>query len=71
MLVLSRKVNEEIVIDGRITVRIVGLQGGRVRIGISAPKEVAVQRGELLQRDAELTLEEVEVPLERLLCRSA
>jgi len=47
MLVLSRKENESIVIDGRITVRIVRVQGGRVRVAIEAPREVPVRRSEL------------------------
>jgi carbon storage regulator len=50
MLVLSRRQNERIVIDGRITVTVVAVRGNRVRVGIEAPKEVAVLRGELLGR---------------------
>ena len=47
MLVLSRKAGEEIVIDGNIRVVIVALQNGRVRIGIDAPRDVHIVRGEL------------------------
>ncbi len=47
MLVLSRKVNEEIVIDGRIRVQIVQVRGKTIRIGISAPSDVKILRGEL------------------------
>ncbi len=47
MLVLTRKMNESIVIDGRITVRVVNLQGGRVRLAIEAPRDVPVRRSEL------------------------
>ena len=47
MLVLSRKVGEKLVIDGCITVQIVAVEGNKVRIGISAPPEVRVDREEV------------------------
>ena len=47
MLILSRKVNENIVIDGRIIVKIVRLDGENVKLGIEAPPEVGILRGEL------------------------
>ena len=50
MLVLSRKVNEEIVIGDNIRVRLVKIGGGRARLGISAPPEVSVHRAELTRR---------------------
>ncbi len=50
MLVLSRKVGESIRIGESIELRVNEVQGGRVRIAISAPKEVTVLRGELLNR---------------------
>ena len=48
MLVLSRKAEQSIVINGEITVRIIAVRGNVVRIGIEAPGEVPIQRGELL-----------------------
>ena len=45
MLVLSRKTDESIVIDGRIEVTVVQIEGGRVRLGITAPREVSIRRG--------------------------
>lgn len=48
MLVLTRKTNERIVIDGSIVVEILEIQGGRVRIGIQAPNGVTILREELL-----------------------
>jgi carbon storage regulator len=48
MLVLSRHKNEAIVIDGQIKVTIVEIRGDRIRLGIEAPREVAVWREELL-----------------------
>ncbi len=47
MLVLSRKVNEEIIIDGRIRVQVLQVKGKTIRIGISAPEDVKILRGEL------------------------
>lgn len=47
MLVLSRKINEEIVIDGRIRVQVLQVKGKTIRIGISAPDDVKILRGEL------------------------
>lgn len=50
MLVLSRKVNEKIVIDGGIVITLVKIEGGQVRLGIEAPGHVRVYREELLQK---------------------
>jgi len=47
MLVLSRRIGEEIVISGNIRVKIVAIQGNRVRLGIVAPEEVTVHRDEI------------------------
>jgi len=47
MLILSRKVNENIVIDGRIIVKIVRLDGEHVKLGIEAPPDVPVHRQEV------------------------
>jgi carbon storage regulator len=48
MLVLSRKPGEKIVLEKGITVTVLEIQGGRVRIGVEAPEEVRVLRGELV-----------------------
>ncbi len=50
MLVLTRKVGEEIVIDGSIRVTITAIQGGQVRLGITAPPEIAIHREEVWHR---------------------
>ena len=47
MLVLSRKVGEEIVIADNIRVTVVAIRGNQVRLGFEAPPEVAIQREEL------------------------
>ena len=51
MLVLSRKAAETIVIDDRIQVTILQAKRGSVRIGIEAPREIPVVRGELRRID--------------------
>lgn len=48
MLVLSRKPGEKVVIDGSITITVMEFIGGRVKIGIEAPADVAILRGELV-----------------------
>ena len=47
MLVLTRKLNESIVIDGNINVTVVEVRGNRVKLGIVAPVEVPVMREEV------------------------
>ena len=49
MLVLSRKVNENIVIDGRIIVKVVRTEGSFVKLGIEAPPDVPVHRQEIYE----------------------
>jgi len=50
MLVLSRRSGEEIVIGGNIHVTVLSVQGDRVRLGITAPRSVAVDRQEVHER---------------------
>lgn len=47
MLILSRKTGETVVIDGRIRVKIIRLEGDVVKIGIDAPAEVSIHRQEV------------------------
>lgn len=62
MLVLTRKKNEKIVINGDITIMVVEIRGDVVRLGIEAPKDVPVHRQEIYDaiRDAERTKEGVD-----------
>ncbi len=53
MLVLTRRVGEEIVIDGSIHVSVISIRGNHVRIGISAPPDVRVDRREVHEQRAE------------------
>jgi carbon storage regulator len=50
MLVLSRKLNETIVINDTIRITVVGIKGDRIRLGIEAPRDVIVDRGEVHAR---------------------
>lgn len=50
MLILSRLLNESIIIGDDVVVSVLGVQGNQVRIGIDAPKEVAVHREEVYIR---------------------
>ncbi|MGH2459298.1 MAG: carbon storage regulator [Chloroflexota bacterium] len=49
MLVLSRKVDQMIVIQGNITIKVLEISGDRVKIGINAPRDVVVLRQELTE----------------------
>jgi carbon storage regulator len=69
MLILSRKPGESIIIDGRIVVKIVRLDGDLVKLGIDAPPEIAVHRQEVydeIQRNNQDALVHEELSLPRL-----
>ncbi|HXR07049.1 MAG: carbon storage regulator CsrA [Verrucomicrobiota bacterium] len=72
MLILSRKPGESIVIDGRIVVKIVRLEGDMVKVGIEAAKEVPVHRQEVydeIQRNNMEALTDDRPPLTRFLAK--
>ena len=48
MLVLTRKLGEQVVLGDEIAISVVSLQGNRVRIGIQAPPHVSIRRAELV-----------------------
>jgi len=50
MLILSRRIGETIVIGGEVTVTVLGVRGGQVRIGVNAPQGVVVDRQEIHER---------------------
>lgn len=59
MLVLTRQVGEEIIIDGNIRIKVTSVKGDRVRIGIIAPPDVRVDREEIYQRMQEFCREQL------------
>ncbi len=50
MLILTRRVGETLMIGDSVSVTVLGVKGNQVRIGITAPKDVAVHREEIFQR---------------------
>jgi carbon storage regulator len=66
MLVLTRRVGEEIVIDGGIVITVAGVKGGLVRLGITAPPSVCVDRREVHERRTQFALGETDLPAKPL-----
>ena len=52
MLILTRRINEALVIGDNVTVTVLGVKGNQVRIGVDAPKDVSVHREELASTGA-------------------
>lgn len=50
MLILTRRVGETLMIGDEVTITVLGVKGNQVRIGVNAPKDVAVHREEIYQR---------------------
>ena len=60
MLILTRRVGESLMIGDDVTITVLGVKGNQVRIGVDAPKEVAVHREEILNRIEEAAAAESE-----------
>ena len=50
MLILTRRIGETLMIGEEVTVTVLGVKGNQVRIGVNAPKDVAVHREEIFER---------------------
>ncbi len=50
MLILTRRVGETLMVGGEVTVTVLGVKGNQVRLGVNAPKHVAVHREEIYNR---------------------
>ena len=61
MLILTRRINESVIIADDVKITVLGVKGNQVRIGIDAPKEVSVHREEIFNRIQEEKREEGEL----------
>lgn len=50
MLILTRRIGETVIIGGEVDVTVLGVKGNQVRLGVKAPRDVAVHREEIQQR---------------------
>jgi carbon storage regulator len=57
MLILTRKLNEEIKIDNDITIKVISISENSVKIGIDAPKGIQIIRAELYEKIKEISLQ--------------
>jgi carbon storage regulator len=59
MLILTRRVGESLMVGDDVTITVLGVKGNQVRVGVKAPKDVAVHREEILTRIEDAAAQEV------------
>lgn len=64
MLILSRKKDESIIIDGNIEIKILEIEEGKVRLGIQAPKDVDIFREELYKSIQEENIQAAKIKVD-------
>ncbi len=65
MLILTRKLNEEIVIDGEVTIKIISISENQVKLGFDAPKNIQINRKEVFEKVKESLLKASEMKKEK------
>lgn len=63
MLILTRRISETLMIGNDVNITVLDVKGRQVRLGITAPKEIAIYREELFQRMQEQNTEQKEEPI--------
>jgi len=63
MLVLSRKLNETIIIGENIRVTLLGIDGDKIKIGVDAPRDIKVFREELLEATKSTNVQALDAPI--------
>ena len=66
MLVLSRRTDESIVVDGNVTITILRIKGNKVQVGVKAPDDVRILRAELQESPSESRLQDDHEPSRQL-----
>jgi carbon storage regulator len=56
MLILTRKINEEIIINSEIRIKILSISENQIKIGISAPENMEILRGEIFERVKQIAI---------------
>jgi len=64
MLILNRKINESIIIDDRIEIKILEIVDGKIKIGIEAPKEISILRKEIYEEIKDENMQAVNISLD-------
>ena len=65
MLILTRRVGETLMIGDDISVRVLGVKGGQVRVGVNAPRDVIVHREEIYERIRDEDNDEEDRPISK------